>query len=131
MAKKSKFLINPYTVLWSGTDYTTYSNIPGINSIEVKPPINMVITRVTFQLLQGGADINAVLISDHVSTNSYDGLLLTTNIEQTTTRSLPSNTFTFENFGDESISQSFFLSNVSVIPDNIYVVVIFEGFINE
>lgn len=131
MPKKSKFLVVPYTVLYGGNSFINNKALNTENSVEVKPPINMVVTRVTFQVQGINASTAAVLISDHPSNTTMDGYLLTTVIDAAALNNLPFNTFTFENFGDESISQSFYISNVSASPDDAHVTVIFEGFIYE
>jgi len=131
MAKKSKFLVVPYTVLWGGNTFTNNVALNTENSVEIKPPINMTVTRVTFQVQGINANCSAILISDHPSNTTMDGYLLTTIIDAATVTQVPFNTFTFENFADESISQSFYISNVSTTNNEAYVTVIFEGFIYE
>ena len=132
MPKKSKFLIVPYTILYSGASFINNAACNTENAVEIKPPIHMVVTRVTFQV-QGiaGGNTMGVLISDHASNTSQDGFLLTTIIDPATLGGFAYNYFTFENFGDESISQSFYLTNVAQAIEPAYVTVIFEGYINE
>lgn len=135
MPKKSKFLVVPYTVLYAGQSYDLGLKplLNNENAVEIKPPIHMIVTRVTFQVLQGlnSPTAAAVIISDHIPTNTFDGYLLTTLSDEAVTRSWPGPSFTFENFGEESISQSFFVANVGPAADDCFVTVIFEGFINE
>jgi hypothetical protein len=136
MPKKSKFLVVPYSVLYAGNSYDLGLKplLNNENTVEIKPPIHMVVTRVTFQILSGigSPATQAVLISDHIPTNTFDGYLLATiNEGGAGASSIPGPSFTFENFGEESISQSFFLANVGPAADECYITVIFEGFINE
>lgn len=135
MPKKSKFLAIPYTVLFSGNSYDTGYKEIGLreNIVEIKPPIHLVITRVTFQILQNGSSptTGAIIISDHRPSNTFDGYMLTTLSDDAVTRSWPGPSFTFENFGEESISQSFYIANVSPSEDDCFIIVLFEGYINE
>lgn len=131
MPKKSKFLIVPYTVLYGGNTFTNNLALNTENAVEVKPPIHFIVTRVTFQVQGSRTATSAVLISDHASNTSLDGLLITNILDSGATLYLPFNTFTFENFAEESINQSFYISNVSALNEEAYVTVIFEGYINE
>jgi hypothetical protein len=137
MAKKSKFLINSVTLEYCGPNFLVIPKPLGQpNTLEITSPINMVVTRCTIQV-QGElaqASPAAVLISDHIPSTNIDGFMLIQNEVQSIGIGgpyyLPAN-FTIENFGDESISQSIFLSNFSSSGSDVYCSVIWEGYINE
>ena len=138
MAKKSKFLINSVTLEYAGPDF---QNIPkpigkvGV-VVEITSPINMVVTRCTIQVQGESAQASpsAVLISDHIPGTNIDGFMLIQNEVQSIGLGgpfyLPVN-FTIENFGDESISQSIFLSNISSSGGSVFCSIIWEGYIND
>lgn len=137
MAKKSKFLINSITLEFCGPDFL---NVPKpitiANTVEITSPINMVVTRCTIQVQvePGQASPSAILISDHIPGTNIDGFMLIQNEVQSTGIGaqyfLPAN-FTIENFGDESISQSIFLSNISSSGGVVFCSIIWEGYIND
>jgi hypothetical protein len=132
MANKSKFLVVPYELLFSGGDFSSPNKRLSLqeNIVEVKPPIGMVVTRVTIQAIADATPaLGAVLISDHIPNNSSDGFLITGTTDPSG-QVLPGQ-FTLENFGEESFSQSIYLANVSIGNAEIFVSVLFEGFINE
>jgi hypothetical protein len=132
MANKSKFLVVPYELLDCQGDFNTPNkrfNAPE-NVVEVKPPIGMVVTRVTIQaMVEPGPGIGAVLISDHIPNNTSDGFLITGSSDPLGTY-LPGQ-FTLENFGEESFSQSIYLANCSQSGSELYCSILFEGYINE
>jgi len=135
MAKKSKFLINSILLEYAGADFInipTALNSP--NTVEIVPPKNFIVTRCTIQV-QGEATqagIGAVLISDHIPSTNIDGFMLIQTQIQTGVNPyfLPAN-FTLENFADESISQSIFLSNCSTSFGNLFCSLLWEGYIND
>jgi len=137
MAKKSKFLINSVTLEYCGPDF---QNVPKplaiANTVEITSPINMVVTRCTIQVQvePGQASPSAILISDHIPGTNIDGFMLIQNEVQSIGIGgpyfLPAN-FTIENFGDESISQSIFLSNISSSGGVVFCSIIWEGYIND
>jgi hypothetical protein len=137
MAKKSKFLINSVTLEYCGVDFATVPAALGSpNTVEIIPPRNMVVTRCTVQV-QGEtsqASPAAVLISDHIPSTNIDGFMLIQNEVQSIGIGgpyfLPAN-FTIENFGDETISQSIFLSNFTSSGGNIFCSLLWEGYIND
>jgi hypothetical protein len=131
MAKKSKFLINSVTLPICGPDFTTVpKSLLKNNTVEVTSPINMVITRCTIQVQGETAQASpaGVLISDHVPSTNIDGFMLIQNEVNSlgigAPYFLPAN-FTIENFGDESISQSIFLSNFRLVV--VMFIVVFYG----
>jgi hypothetical protein len=132
MANKSKFLVVPYELLSCQADFNTPNkgfSAPE-NVVEVKPPIGMVVTRVTIQAISSNYPaIGAVLVSDHIPNNNRDGFLITGTTDPSTVI-LPGQ-FTLENFGDESFSQSIYLANCSALSSEIFISILFEGFINE
>jgi hypothetical protein len=133
MANKSKFLVVPYELLNAGGSI----KIPNArltapeNVVEVKPPIGMVVTRVTIQSIQDSvSDVGAVLMSDHIPNTSSDGFVISGGADASGIP-LPGQ-FTLENFGDESFSQSIYLANITAgAGAELYITVLFEGFINE
>ena len=137
MAKKSKFLINSVTLEYCGPDF---QNVPKplaiANTVEITSPINMVVTRCTIQVQvePGQTSPSAILISDHIPGTNIDGFMLIQNEVQSIGIGgpyfLPAN-FTIENFGDESISQSIFLSNISSSGGVVFCSIIWEGYIND
>ena len=137
MAKKSKFLINSVTLEYCGPDFLTVPKPLGFpNTIELTSPINMVVTRCTIQV-QAEVGQNApaaVLISDHIPATNIDGFMLIQNEVQSFGIGgpffLPAN-FTIENFGDESISQTIYLSNFSSGNNDVFCSIIWEGYIND
>jgi len=133
LAKQDKRTIEETVYFKHSNGVYMFSWVPKIGgNKDTTSPIFKHSLELAFQVLGGnGSDISALLISDHPSSTSYDGYLLTTNYDALQTRMLPSESFTFENFGEESISQSFFLSNVSATGDVCSIVVIFEGFVND
>lgn len=137
MAKKSKFLINSVTLLYCGPDFLTVpKSLLNSNTVEITTPINMVVTRCTIQVQGEPAQASpaAVLISDHIPQTNIDGFMLIQNEVQSLNIGapffLPAN-YTIENFGDESISQSIFLSNFSSSGGEVYCSILWEGYINE
>lgn len=132
MANKSKFLVVPYTLLNAGgTIKTPNAQLTAPeNVVEVKPPIGMVVTRVTIQSIQDSAsDIGAVLMSDHIPNTSSDGFVICGGIDNS---GVPApGQFTLENFGDESFSQSIYLANITTALADLFLTVLFEGYINE
>jgi len=137
MAKKSKFLINSVTLEWCGPRFEDVPKpLANANTVEITSPINMVVTRCTIQVqaerAQGSPSV--ILISDHIPSTNIDGFLLIQNEVNTVTLGapyfLPAN-FTIENFGDESISQSIFLSNISPSSNEVFCSIIWEGYIND
>lgn len=137
MAKKSKFLINSVTLEFCGPDFLQVPKpLASPNTLEITSPINMVVTRCTIQVQgeESQASPAAVLISDHIPSTNIDGFMLIQNEVQSIGIGgpyyLPAN-FTIENFGDESISQTIFLSNFSSSGNNVFCSVIWEGYIND
>jgi len=137
MAKKSKFLINSFTLEYCGPEFINIPKTLGApNTLEITSPINMVVTRCTIQVQGEVAQASpaAVLISDHIPSTNIDGFMLIQNEVQSIGIGgpyyLPAN-FTIENFGDESISQTIYLSNFSTSGGDVYCSVIWEGYINE
>jgi len=132
MANKSKFLVVPYTVLDCGGDFSTPNKrltFPE-NIVEVKPPVGMIVTRVTIQAIADATPgIGVILISDHIPSNNSDGFLIT-GTSDPSGLFLPGQ-FTLENFGDESFSQSIYMANCSTSANDMYITVLFEGYINE
>jgi len=132
MANKSKFLVVPYELLDCQGDFSTPNKRFGSpeNIVEVKPPIGMVVTRVTIQSIADIAPaIGAVLVSDHIPSNNSDGFLITGSSDPS--GAILPGQFTLENFGDESFSQSIYLANCSGSSSELFISILFEGFINE
>ncbi len=137
MAKKSKFLINSVTLEYCGPNFITVpKSINSTNTVEIIPPRNLVVTRCTIQVQGETAQASpaAVLISDHIPSTNIDGFMLIQNEVQSigigSPYYLPAN-FTIENFGDETISQSIFLSNFSSSGGDVYCSILWEGYIND
>ena len=135
--KKSKFLINSITLPYCGPDFLTVPKTLGFaNTVEIVPPRNMVVTRCTIQVQAEAAQASpgAVLISDHIPSTNIDGFMIIQNEVQSVGIGapffLPAN-YTIENFGDESISQSVFLSNFSSSGGDLFCSILWEGYINE
>jgi hypothetical protein len=120
-----------------GPDFLTVpKGLLANNTVELVPPRNMVVTRCTVQVQAETAQASpaAVLISDHIPSTNIDGFMLIQNEVQSggigAPFFLPAN-YTLENFGDETISQSIFLSNFSSSGGDVYCSVLWEGYINE
>lgn len=137
MAKKSKFLINSVTLLHAGQDFIAVPKVLSSDyTVELVPPSAMIVTRCTIQIqgLESQVSPAGVLISDHIPSTTIDGFYIIQNEVQSTNLPgpyfLPAN-FTIENFGNESISQSVFLTNLSIQSKTAYCSIIWEGYINE
>lgn len=103
------------------------------NTVVIQPPIGLFCTRITIQILPITMDIViGVLISTQQSLTGVDGFLLQTTSDPNLLGQVQQpRWFTFENFQDEGIKDSFYLSNVSASGDLAPVCIIYEGFIYE
>lgn len=127
---KSKYVVVNYLLEGAAASGAPDTLIDQSKVLTVNPPANMRVMRITFQVyVNGGSMPTRCTISDRIPSYAAEGLILASgvNVDSGGVDVVNTAQYTFENFDNIPIEQTFYVVNSDPNTVSNYLTVIFEG----